>query len=203
MALANAGGCDFPVRPSLKATEAPVFWSAEDDTGAVLLTSAPPILPVDSDVFAPLGEATASLDEQGAHTRHDLGNGQWLHVVRLAGATADGALAAIVPLDLDGFGRIEAVTRLLKSLYARAVPPDTRLTRQQLARARRMLQAIDGHRNGANQQEIAEVIFRLKKPTRDEWQAAPERYATMDLIKDGLAMVAGGYRKLLRHRRRS
>nr|WP_282638966.1 DUF2285 domain-containing protein [Xanthobacter autotrophicus] len=203
MALANAGGCDFPVRPSLKATEAPVFWSAEDDTGAVLLTSAPPILPADSDVLATLSEAAAYLDEQGAHTLHDLGNGQRLHVVRLAGAAADGALAAIVPLDLDGFGRIEAVTRLLKSLYARAIPPDTRLTRQQLARARRMLQAVDGHRNGANQQEIADVIFRLKKPTRDEWQAAPERYATMDLIKDGLAMVAGGYRKLLRHRRRS
>lgn len=191
------------MRPSLKATEAPLFWSAEDDTGAVMLTSAPPILPADSDVLTTLSEAAAYLDEQGAHALHDLGNGQRLHVVRLAGAVADGALAAIVPLDLDGFGRIEAVTRLLKSLYARAVPPDTRLTRQQLARARRMLQAVDGHRNGANQQEIAEGIFRLKNPTRDEWQAAPERYATMDLIKDGLAMVAGGYRKLLRHRRRS
>lgn len=191
------------MRPSLNASETPVFWSAEDDTGSVLLTSAPPILPADSDVVTALSEAAVYRDEQGAHTLHDLGNGQQLHVVRLPGAAADGALAAIVPLDLDGFGRIEAVTRLLKSLYARAIPPDTRLTRQQLARARRMLQAVDGHRSGANQLQIAEVIFRLKAPTRDEWQAAPERYATMDLIKDGLGMVAGGYRKLLRHRRRS
>jgi hypothetical protein len=63
-----------------------------------------------------------------------------------------------------------------------------------------MLQAVDGHRGGVSQLEIAKVIFRLKAARRDDWQTAPERYATMDLIKDGLAMIAGGYRKLLRHR---
>jgi hypothetical protein len=65
-----------------------------------------------------------------------------------------------------------------------------------------MLQAVDGHRDGASQQEIAKAIFRLKPMPRDDWQTAPERYATMDLIKAGLSLIAGGYRKLLRHRRR-
>ncbi|WP_413993302.1 DUF2285 domain-containing protein [Labrys okinawensis] len=93
--------------------------------------------------------------------------------------------------------------RLLTSLYGRAVPPDTRMTAQQRRRARRMLQAVDGLRNGASQMDIAVVIFRLARPTRDEWQVAPERFAVMDLIRDGNAMIAGGYRALLRHRWKS
>ncbi|WP_371823918.1 DUF2285 domain-containing protein [Phyllobacterium sp. 628] len=104
---------------------------------------------------------------------------------------------------MEGFDRMEAVARLLASLHGRAVPPDTRLTRQQLARARRMLQAIDGFRAGATQQEIAEVILRIGKLTRDEWQAASARHVVAGLLGGARAMIAGGYRKLLRHRRRS
>nr|WP_244301413.1 DUF2285 domain-containing protein [Stappia sp. P2PMeth1] len=108
-----------------------------------------------------------------------------------------------MPLGLEGFDRIEAILRLLSSLHGRVVPPDTRLTEQQRARTRRMLQAFDGRRAGATQQEIAEVIFRTGKLTRDEWQAASERHAVMSLLESAGEMIAGGYRKLLRHRRRS
>nr|WP_244595541.1 DUF2285 domain-containing protein [Bosea lathyri] len=90
----------------------------------------------------------------------------------------------------------------MASLHGRVVPPDTRLTRQQLARARRMLRAADGARDGATQQDIAEAIFRTGKLTRDEWQAASTRHAVMGLLRGAHAMIAGGYRKLLRHRRR-
>lgn len=200
---ADTGGFDFPVRPSLSATEAQVFWLPQEDTGAVLLAAAPSLLPTDSDIFTVFDETAAQPDEEGVHILHDLGNGQSIHVLRMAGVPPDQPLVALIPLDLDGFGRVEALMRLLRALHGRAIPPDTRLTRQQLARARRMLQAVDGHRDGASQQEIAEAVFHIRHLTRDEWQAAPERYATMDLIKDALAMIAGGYRKLLRHRRRS
>nr|WP_281351182.1 DUF2285 domain-containing protein [Pseudochelatococcus lubricantis] len=118
------------------------------------------------------------------------------------GVSTDQPLVAAVSLGHEGLDRVEAVTRLLASLHGRKVPPDTRLTRQQRARARRMLQAIDGHRAGATQQEIAEVIFRTGKLTRDEWQAASARHAVMDLLTNGRRLIAGGYRKLLRHRRR-
>ncbi|MFG1195473.1 DUF2285 domain-containing protein [Xanthobacter aminoxidans] len=108
-----------------------------------------------------------------------------------------------MPLSLDGFDRLEAVARLLASLHGRNVPPDTRLTPQQLARARRMLQAADGHRTGATQKEIAEVVLDSGRLTRDEWQASSARHAVMGLLRGARAMISGGYRKLLRHRRRS
>jgi len=64
-----------------------------------------------------------------------------------------------------------------------------------------MLQAFDGHRAGAKQQEIAQVIFRIGRLSRDEWQASSARHAIKSLLRDARAMIAGGYRKLLRHRR--
>lgn len=137
-----------------------------------------------------------------SHSLHPLGNGQHLHLVLSEGVSADTPLAALVPLGSEGFDRVEAITRLLAALHGRTVPPDTRLTRQQRARARRMLQAFDGRRAGATQQEIAEVIFRTGKLTRDQWQAASARHAVIGLLTGAQALIAGGYRKLLRHRRR-
>ena len=63
-----------------------------------------------------------------------------------------------------------------------------------------MLQAYDGRVAGASQREIAEVVFRLSRVSRDEWQSAPERFAIMALLRDARKMVEGGYRALLRSR---
>lgn len=65
-----------------------------------------------------------------------------------------------------------------------------------------MLQAIDGRANGATYREIADVLFGKDRVAADPWKSSALRDATMDLVKDGLAMIAGGYRTLLRHRRR-
>ena len=113
----------------------------------------------------------------------------------------DGIAVAIVPLSLAGFDRIEAIQRFLSALHGRAIPPDTRLTRQQRARLRRMLRAFDGHRAGVTQQEIARVLLNTGRLERDEWQASSARHAIKALLRDARSMVAGGYRKLLRHRR--
>ena len=132
--------------------------------------------------------------------RLDIGNGQHLQILDCT-AGDDRIAVAIVPLGLDGFDRVEAVRRLLSALHCRAIPPDTRLTRQQRIRLRRMLRAFDGHRAGATQQEIAQVILKIGPLDRDEWQASSARHTIKALLRDAHSMVAGGYRKLLRHRR--
>jgi len=65
-----------------------------------------------------------------------------------------------------------------------------------------MLQAFDGSRDGATQQDIAHILFRIGDLNRDEWQASSARHAVMALLRDARTMITGGYRKLLRHRRR-
>ena len=66
-----------------------------------------------------------------------------------------------------------------------------------------MLQAVDGSTNGASYREIANIIFGASRIAADPWKTSALRDSTIDLVKDGLAMIAGGYRKLLRHRRKS
>ncbi|MFC3529999.1 DUF2285 domain-containing protein [Paracoccus mangrovi] len=139
-------------------------------------------------------------DGAGSDFRLALGNGQHLQILDCA--LNGGKIAvAVVPLDLDGFDRIEAIRRFLAALHGRAIPPDSRLTLQQRARLRRMLRAFDGQRAGATQQEIAQVLLNIPRLDRDEWQASSARHAVKSLLRDARAMVAGGYRKLLRHRR--
>ncbi len=111
-------------------------------------------------------------------------------------------LAALIPLDENGLDRIEALTRLWRALNGRTQTPDTRLTTQRRRRLRLMLQATDGHFAGATYREIANRIFGIHRVAADPWKTSALRDSTIRLVKDGQTMVAGGYRKLLRHQRR-
>lgn len=169
----------------------------QDDTSIVVLAEAPPDLGVESG-DTPLSSVISGSDGEAMV---QLANGEQIQIRLLASASSPAV--AVIPLDLDGFGRLEAAHRLLAALHGRAIPPDTRLTRQQRTRARRMLQAFDGSRDGATQQDIARALFRLGPVSRDEWQTSSTRHAVMGLLRDARAMIAGGYRNLLRHRRRA
>lgn len=126
-----------------------------------------------------------------------------ISILLIGGARPDEPLAALVPLDADGLDRIDAVTRLWRVLHSRPFLPDTRLTAQQRRRLRHMLQAVDGSTNGASYREIANIIFGASRTAADPWKTSALRDSTIDLVKDGLSMISGGYRKLLRHRRKS
>ncbi|MBX9738735.1 MAG: DUF2285 domain-containing protein [Beijerinckiaceae bacterium] len=168
----------------------------------MLLTAPPDILPKDDSSPAIEAQTPGQSDAQGFHFLHSLTNGERLQILRLGvGSGAEGA-AAIIPLSPEGFDRLEAVARLLSSLHGRAIPPDTRLTRQQRQRARRMLQAVDGRLSGASYRDIAATLFGARDLADEPWKTSSRRFATMDLVRGGLAMVAGGYRRLLSHRRR-
>lgn len=198
---ANAGGCNFPADPSHGRSS--VFWSPLEDTSTVLLAPTPDGLIHFSDFRAQLTGQVMRTDELGTHVLFELGTQRRTQLLCHGHSERAGALAALVPLGLEGFDRLEALYRFLAALHRRRVPPDSRLTPQQRARARRMLQAWDGSRHGAAQQDIARVVLRQEPLARDDWQAASTRFVVMALLREARAMIAGGYRKLLRHRRRS
>lgn len=180
-----------------------MIWSAEADTSAVLLAQMPALLPTVDNFYSELREpaARADEDEGGRHFLFKAG-GQAIRIVQLAGVPPETPLAALVPLDPDGFDRTEAIERLLRALLGRTVPDDRRLTPQQKRRQRHMLQATDGRINGATYRDIAGVIFGVDRIASEPWKTSALRDATTALVKDGLAMINGGYRTLLRHRRR-
>ncbi|RWH39204.1 MAG: DUF2285 domain-containing protein [Mesorhizobium sp.] len=195
----GGGVCSFFVPPSLSAGEGPVFWSAEADTSAVLLTQSPIMLPTAGNLSSELREPAARSDDQGAHSLLAFGN-QSIRLVQLPGVTPGTPLAALVPLDGDGHDRIAAIDRLLRALQGRAVPDDRRLTPQQKRRHRRMLQAIDGSMTGASYRVIADVLFGPDRVAAEPWKTSALRASVIGLVKGGHAMMAGGYRQLLRHR---
>ena len=121
----------------------------------------------------------------------------------LTGATTAQPLAALVPLDADAPERLTAISRFWHALHSPPPPADARLTPQRRRRLSHMLQALDGHTFGATYRDIAEVMFGVPRVASDPWKTSALRDTTMRLVRDGLAMVDGGYRDLLRHRRRS
>lgn len=177
-----------------------MHWSAEADTSTVLLTHAPDMLPAASNLFAKLRETDARSDEQGVHFLLEAGS-QTMRLVRLAGVPANSPLAVLIPLDADGPDRTQALDRLLRALQGRSIPDDRRLTPQQRRRHRFMLQATDGHRHGASYRQIAEVIYGVERIRDEHWKTSALRDSVIGLVEGGLAMIAGGYRQLLRHRR--
>lgn len=194
------GACSFFASPSLNAGEGSVFWSVAADTSAVLLTQSPIILSTAGNLSTGLRDPAARPDDQGEHTLLAVGS-ETIRLVRLEGVPAGAPLAAIVPLDSNGYDRIVALTRLLRALQRRTVPQFRRLTPQQRRRHRQMLQATDGHMNGASYREIAIVMFGAQRVIADPWKTSPLRASIIGLVKGGRAMMAGGYRELLRHRR--
>lgn len=134
------------------------------------------------------------------HIAFPLPDGSHLHLILDRTDDSEG-YAVTIPLDPDALGRIETCRRLLAALQGRAIPADSRMTTQQHQRQKNMLRAIDGHQAGASQRAIAEALLKTGNLPRDAWQSAETRFTMRRLISDARKLIAGGYRRLLRHRR--
>jgi len=123
-------------------------------------------------------------------------------VVFMAGVAAFDPLSALVPLDDDLLGRVEALLRFWRGCRDLTAPPDTRMTANQRRRLRLMLQAADGRTLGATYRDIATALYDEERVAAEAWKTSSLRDAVIGLVHGGVAMIAGGYLQLLRHRRR-
>nr|WP_292156243.1 DUF2285 domain-containing protein [Mesorhizobium sp.] len=138
---------------------------------------------------------------QGFHAIRDSGIATQL--LLLPGSAASRSLTALIPLDSQTLGRVEALVRLWRSCHRRPVPPDTRMTIQQRRRLRLMMQAADGRKNGASYREIATAFYGAGRVASNPWKTSSLRDTVIGLVKGGGAMISGGYLQLLRHRKRA
>ncbi|CAH1653302.1 conserved hypothetical protein [Hyphomicrobiales bacterium] len=196
-----AGGYDFAARPRLSAHDQPVFWSETADTAVLRLAGAPgPAREGNAKLRTFLaGKVKATPDELHILLR-DIGPG--LHLVADPSIQPDDPLAVTVYLDADGLDRLASLDRLMRYLAGYKVPPDQRMTAQQRRRLKAMLRAVDARQHHASQREIAQILFGVDRIADDQWQGSPFRDTVRDLLRDGAVMIAGGYLKLLRFRRR-
>lgn len=167
----------------------------------MLLTPSPSTAGVPAGVLAAADDDRTRTDAPGRGLV--LGDGvSAIHVALLAAAAPDQPLAVVIPLDADLPARLAAATRLWRSLQAGAAADDP-LTAQKRRRMKQMLRAVDGRACGAAHREIAQALYGAERVAAEAWRISALRDATMRLVRDGLAMVRGGYRTLLRPHRLS
>ncbi|WP_089152728.1 DUF2285 domain-containing protein [Rhizobium sp. CIAT894] len=112
-------------------------------------------------------------------------------------------IAAIVILDDATPDRLEAIARYWRGLRSPPTSPDPRLTTQRRQRLRQMLRAVDARLERQTYRAIAIALFPNHKIDAASWAGDALRETTIRLARDGMKLVRGGYRDLLRRPRKS
>ena len=201
MPCASVGGFDFPIDPSQNGLEAVVYWQPEVDPGTVLLSADVPIKEAPATRLRHVDEQATRSDPGGTSMTVKAGASP-VRLLLLGATNPEAPLAAIIPFDVVGLDRIEALTRFWRIMNDRPFPAHLRLTHQRRRRLRLMLQALDGHCEGASYRQIAKALYGTRRIDQEHWKTSSLRDATIALVRDGRSLISGGYRTLLRHRRR-
>jgi len=99
--------------------------------------------------------------------------------------------------------RVHAARRLWRALNGRCPGPAFHhLSRQRRQRLALALRALDARNEGATYRTIAEGLFGAKRIPERAWKTHDLRNRTIRLVRSGLALMRGGYRKLLHLSRR-
>jgi hypothetical protein len=108
-----------------------------------------------------------------------------------------------LPFDEEFEARNRAAQRLWRAVNNRPLGPASGgLTLRQRARLVMALRALDGRLEGASYRTIAGVLFGLARIPDRGWKTHDLRSRTVRLVELGLRMMRGGYRDLLRLRRK-
>jgi hypothetical protein len=113
-----------------------------------------------------------------------------------------GVLPTAVLLPFDGLFevRVVAALRLWRALNGRRPGPNPAALSE--ARRNRLvlaLRALDGRLDGATHREIAVALFGANAVPERDWISHELRDRTARLVRLGVAMMNGGYRRLLLH----
>lgn len=199
----GAGGCPFATAPD--DLSEPVVWRPELTAVTVILDAAPEgfatAAPVDPRALGALFADLAGID--GRHVIVADAAGE--HRLWLRDPTPGRPLAAVIPLDKDFLTRIASLLRFHRRLLGRAAGPLPRgwpLTAYRLARLDLMLRALDLRDGGATYREIATALGRDEavRLSASDWKMSSARSFVVRLVRDGVTMMNGEYRKLLRIR---
>ena len=198
--MAGVGGFRFAVDPQLTANQVAVFWRPEVLPTVIPLAAArfADARPLDIDT---LGDVLA--ERAGADGRHIIVRSTDGDLHLLLTEPADQPLAVVLPLDDDLPIRTAAALRLWAHMVgqgASAEPEPQSLTRQRRDRLLLTVRALDGHLDRASYRDIAEALFGADRIEREAWKTSSLRDRTIRLVRNGVALMRAGYRKLLRGR---
>ena len=178
----------------MRANEAELFWLPDERASAVIL-GANPTTYTDELTFTPSDWPELRARRRASDGEHViLGAGRDEHQLWLPDPPPAGhPLAAIIPIDKLTPGRIAATQRFLRHLKRQRLPAEPK----QSPRVVNTLRALDGHLSGASYRVIAECIFGRSRVSAEPWKTSSIRDATIRLVRSGVDLMRGGYRKFL------
>lgn len=109
---------------------------------------------------------------------------------------------ALILLDEATPDRLEALARYWRFRHAPPAPPDPRVTTQRRQRLRQMLRAVDARFEQQTYRSIAVALFPTHQIEAASWAGDAVRETTIRLARDGMKLVCGGYRNLLKRPRK-
>jgi hypothetical protein len=131
-----------------------------------------------------------------------LRDGRSTHRLWLPGPPARGTpVDATLSLDETAQLRAEATLRFWHLVRGGRPQVPLILPTQRQARLVASLRAVDGRSEGASYREIAEILFGVDRICEESWKTSSLRDRTIRLVRSGLALMRGGYRRLLGPRR--
>ena len=197
--MPNNGGCDFVADPRNSALIQPIFWSPQTDPATLLFTAGP----------NSAGGLSVCVDDLRAHSIVERDAALVRFALRgepydVALADLDDArpLGAFVMFDEMTLDRLTAIERFWHAMFGKRVSADPRVTPQRRHRARQMLRVVDARESGATYRAVAERLFPQHENDAATWVGSAIRETTIRLARDGMKLVRGGYRSLLRRPRR-
>jgi hypothetical protein len=188
----GAGGCDFAKKND---PDTPL-WTAEALPSVTAVAALPPELahPQLKPLAVALSSIVASEGDDYVIERF----GATLRVHSIGGEA--GPAAVVLPFDDLFEVRVAAALRLWRVLKGRQ--PGTNPAALTEARRKRLvlaLRALDGRLDGATHREIAAALFGENAVRKRDWISHDLRDRTARLVRLGLTMMNGGYRRLLLH----
>jgi len=128
--------------------------------------------------------------------------GDLMRARRVGLSGAEAPIAATILLDDATPDRLEALARFWRGLNAPPLPPDPRVTPQRQKRLRQMLRAVDARLEGESYRTIATALYPKHHIEASSWAGDALRETTIRLARDGMKLVQGGYRDLLKRPRK-
>lgn len=190
----GVGGFDFAVDPALNAAKTEIFWRPECCSSVVMFDAHPALTSML--VYAPQ-------DWPDLRSRLTTSDGDYLilgarrgeHRLWLPGPPAPGgSLSALIPIDKSTQTRSAATLRFLRHIDGKSSAGAAQIHDKRMSE---MLRALDGHLAKASYRDIALQLFGHERLNREPWKTSSIRAMTIRLVKGGLALMRGGYRKLL------
>jgi hypothetical protein len=108
-----------------------------------------------------------------------------------------------LPFDDDLDARTVAARRLWRAMNGRKPGPAFHdLSKERRERLSVAIRALDARNSGGTYRSIAEALFGKNRIPDRAWKTHDLRNRTIRLVQSGLALMRGGYRELLRPKRR-